>query len=64
MLDKLAREQGFENHREMSKLVASVDLTHVETRKAFLAWKEVDGSKAGLETVLKIKEGADGTPTD
>ncbi|NIT79616.1 MAG: hypothetical protein GWN58_33200 [Anaerolineae bacterium] len=64
MLDKLAREQGFENEQEMHHMIASVDLTHDATRLAFLAWKETDGSKEGLEAVLKTKEGGGGTPTD
>jgi len=56
MLDKLAREMGFENNEQMNQMVASVDLTHQPTRLAFLRWKESDGSKAGLDDVLKIKE--------
>jgi hypothetical protein len=64
MLDKLAREMGFENEMDMNRMVASVDLTHQPTRLAFLGWKESDGTKAGLETVLKIKEASGGAPTD
>lgn len=60
MLDKLAREMGFENENEMHHMIASVDLTHQPTRLAFLGWKEKDGTKTGLETVLKIKEAASG----
>jgi hypothetical protein len=63
MLDKFAREHGFANEKEMNEMVASVDLTHQPTRQAFLGWKEIDGTKAGLETVLKIKEAASG-PTE
>jgi hypothetical protein len=64
MLDKLAQEMGFENEMEMNRMVSSVDLTHQPTRLAFLGWKESDGTKAGLETVLKIKEAGDGPATD
>lgn len=64
MLDKLARENGFENEQEMHTMIASVDLTHDATRRAFLGWKEYDGSKEGLEKILKLKEGGGGTPTD
>jgi hypothetical protein len=42
----------------MNSMVASVDLTHPQTRMAFLKWKEEDGTKEGLEKVLAIKADA------
>lgn len=55
MLDKLAREMGFDDSTQMNQMVASVDLTHDNTRLAFLSWKDSDGSKAGLQKVLGLK---------
>jgi len=49
-MDKFVKEMGFESEKEFHKMVSSVDLT--KNMKAFLNWKEEDGTKIGLEKLL------------
>jgi hypothetical protein len=47
-MEDLIKELGFESVQEYHRLVASADLSTAEKLKAFEAWKNEDGSKAGL----------------
>lgn len=51
VLDDFARLNGFEDAKEMNKLVASVDLSTPDKLKAFEDWKQYDGTK---ETLLQL----------
>lgn len=52
MLDELAKRLGFDDEKEMNRLVASVNLTTPTRQVAFQHWKEVDGTKDGLLKVI------------
>jgi hypothetical protein len=47
-MEETARELGFENEKEMHRLVASVDLSTPEKIAAFKKWQFEDGTKDGL----------------
>jgi hypothetical protein len=55
-MDAIAQAQGFVNAEEMNKMVSKVDLTTAEGLAAFQTWKEEDGTKAGLVTLLESQE--------
>ena len=55
-MDEIAQAQGFTNAEEMNKMVAEVDLTTAAGLAAFQTWKEEDGTKAGLVTLLEAQE--------
>lgn len=48
-MDELAKMMGFENEDELHRMVAAVDLSTLENRDAFFAWKKGDGTKEGLK---------------
>lgn len=48
-----AQSQGFENMRELSSMVARVNLSQPSVAEQFKCWQCNDGSKAGLEALLK-----------
>lgn len=52
-LDQVAKDAGFEDWKELSKLVSSVNLSTIHNLNIFNYWKENDGTKKGL---LKIIE--------
>ncbi len=47
-LSDLVVAMGFESEREFHHLVATAKIDTPETMAAFVAWKENDGTKAGL----------------
>lgn len=47
-MDELARQMGFLDFKEMSSLIAHVDISTPERLAAFNLWKQSDGSKYGL----------------
>lgn len=49
---EVARDLGFESEEEMHRLIASVDLSSQSQFAAFLAWRDTDGTKAGLLKLL------------
>ena len=51
-LDTVAKEQGFNDAKEMSEMVLKVDLTNLQYMGWFMAWKEADGTKQGLITLF------------
>lgn len=51
-LAELVLEKGFASPAEWVKLVASADLSTAAKVAEFSAWKNADGTKAGLERVL------------
>lgn len=55
--DKSARARGFESAKEMRKLVIKVPLTTEIDRRYFAYWKEHDGTKAGLLSLLDPHSG-------
>jgi hypothetical protein len=55
-MDPIAQAAGFTNAEEMNKMVAEVDLTTSEGFEAFETWKEEDGTKAGLITLLEAQQ--------
>ncbi len=52
-MEDFVKEMGFDSEKEFHKMVSSVDLTNPLKMKLFLRWKEEDGSKKGLEEILK-----------
>lgn len=50
-MEEFVKQMGFDSLQEFNKLVASVDISTPEKLKAFLGWKENDGTKKGI---LKI----------
>jgi len=52
-LEEAIAEEGFSSPKEFFKMVSSVDLTNPVTYRRFFLWKEIDGSKKGLEKILK-----------
>ncbi len=52
-LDQVAKGAGFEDWKELSKLVSKVNLSTIHNLNTFNYWKENDGTKSGL---LKIIE--------
>lgn len=55
-IDKLAHDMGFASPTEMSRLISRADLTTAEGRTAYLTWRNEDGTKAGLLSLLKLVE--------
>lgn len=53
MLEYLARTYGFNDSSEMTRLIASVDLSTPEMRERFKNWQIFDGTKEGLQKLLK-----------
>lgn len=51
-LDEVARLMGFTDEQELHRMVAAADLSTPMKLRAFQAWKEFDGSKAGLSKLL------------
>ena len=47
-LDLIAQENGFNDSREMSRLIATVDISTPEKFAAFKKWQYTDGTKDGL----------------
>lgn len=47
------KDLGFESEKEMSDLIARVDLNAPGAFEAFDDWRQNDGSKAGLEGLLE-----------
>jgi len=54
---KSARERGFKSAKEMRKLVTKVPLTTEIDRRCFAYWKENDGTKAGIMSLLDPHSG-------
>lgn len=54
-LEVIVKELGFESTQEFNKMVAAVDLSNPARQDAFVAWKENDGTKAGLRK-LAVKK--------
>lgn len=54
-IETAVMEFGFESEKEFHRLIASVDLSTAEKRKAFKEWQFNDGSKVGLLKLLKKK---------
>jgi hypothetical protein len=54
-MDETAQQKGFTNAAELNTMVTNVDLTTPEKLKAFMNWKDNDGSKAGLIPLLKAE---------
>jgi hypothetical protein len=52
--DDIYKKCGFENEREMMTMVCSVDLGTQEKIDRFNVWKEIDGTKQGLEKVISL----------
>ncbi len=52
-MDEVAKQNGFTNAAELNTMITNVDLTTAEKLKAFMTWKDSDGSKAGLLPLLK-----------
>jgi hypothetical protein len=48
MMDEVARDLGFDDAADMHRCVAAVDLTTPARLAAFVAWRDDDGTKAGL----------------
>lgn len=55
-IEQLAHNMGFASPSEMSRLISRADLTTAEGRTAFLTWRNEDGTKAGLLSLLKLIE--------
>ena len=53
--DEEAKQKGFTNAAELSTMMTMVDMSTAEGIKAFMAWKDSDGSKAGLIPLLKAE---------
>jgi hypothetical protein len=52
-LHEMAQFMGFENVNEMHRMIVGADLSTPEKMKAFKEWQENDGTKEGLEELLK-----------
>lgn len=52
-VEAVAKAGGFESWHEMAQMVARVDLAKVANLAPFIAWKNYDGTKAGLEELLR-----------
>jgi hypothetical protein len=52
-IDMLAKLNGFSSADDMFHLIASVDLSTLDSQRLFGKWREEDGTKEGL---LKLKE--------
>lgn len=52
-MDAFYQAMGFESAREANKLIAGVDISTPEGATWFQAWKEVDGTKAGLLATIE-----------
>ena len=48
-LEILYQEYGFEDAKELTRMIANVDLSSPDKLRAFAQWKKEDGSKKGLE---------------
>lgn len=48
-----AQSCGFESDTELYRMLASVPMDTTQQKQAFLRWRETDGTKAGLEKLLK-----------
>lgn len=51
-LDDVIRARGFSGRDELARMVAAVDLTPPGAIAAFLDWRDLDGSRAGLRALL------------
>ena len=51
--DDVAKEAGFADAAELHRMVASVDLTKPGMIARFKQWQTEDGSKRGLEELLR-----------
>ena len=47
-IDEALKKLGFENQEEFSRMVASVDISSMDSLAAFKKWQNEDGTKAGL----------------
>jgi hypothetical protein len=52
--DEIARRKGFKDSGELSCMVAKLDLTEPGKLEDFTRWKLEDGSKIGLERLLRV----------
>ncbi len=52
-MSDLARAKGFDDGPEMLRLIAQLDLSVLANMQAFRVWKDEDGTKAGLMTLLQ-----------
>ena len=57
MTDAICQELGFADAREFHSMVAAVDITTPEKRRAFALWQEDDGTKEGLSKLAVASEG-------
>lgn len=55
-LEEFAKQSGFTDLAEFDKMVASVDLSSTANIVRFKSWQNDDGSKAGLENVIKLNK--------
>lgn len=51
-VEDAAKAGGFESWHEMAQMVAKVDFAKTANLASFVAWKDYDGTKAGLEELL------------
>lgn len=58
-IEEAVKKSGFKSLQEMTRMVASVNLTSPGAMEAFEDWKNNDGSKKGLENLLNKKPVAD-----
>ncbi len=51
-MEELVKEMGFDNEQEFHNLVASVDLSNSCKMNEFINWRETDGTKKGLLSII------------
>lgn len=51
-MDGFARSLGFTDATELFRMITAVDLERPEVMAVFEVWKDLDGSRAGLEKIL------------
>lgn len=55
-MDEFLKELGFEDQKEMNRLVSSVDLSTEENVDRFNNWKMTDGTKSGLLILIEANK--------
>jgi len=55
-LEEFAKQSAFTDLAEFDKMVACVDLSSTANIVRFKSWQNDDGSKAGLENVIKLNK--------
>ena len=53
MLDSAAKAFGFRDNAERLQMEADIDMSSAENVAAFEQWKDSDGTKAGLDRLVK-----------